>query len=861
MVNLQLFAEGSRINYIDSIVKELSALDQQLIRWGTVLDRPFTADEINKYIESDSERVGQLVRLQSRFLLQMTPTENGRDRNYEIPPFLKDYVNQQISTDEKNQIAQQLASHLNVASAENQWEVLFHTLKSQDRVLLEKILTDPASQGFDSRELEILHHKLLVDFIDLIEPLLAEKGFRRRAFFKLLNLSVQALFLTGEREKALTRCQRYIDPVLGEQETNGLFPDYLQEVILEYVQLLNRTGRNKQAHSYADIAMPRFDNPLNLHLKIAQSGSLIQLDLLKGKAVLLNLKERVDEQFGPDRSDYSSNLARASVTFQLARALYRLDDFNQAEIYFAEASDLYQKMGKPYFNSVCQLNRAWIFLKRNEWEALENIRSLVYNEAKRFGHLFVAAAFDIIEAKHLRFCIRPQEARQTIEAAIAMLGDSAPVYVRQDALVEKIRILLFLNWREAASRTLEKLKQLLGVEQIRIRDKTIGVELRIIYMECQLPYMTIEEEIEGWERIEVGKHDENYAARNLFHLGILQPGFEDRENPVKILTLARTEFEITRALHQSDHQHALVALKQLETQCQHLDYPISETIAASLLRVSLARNHEDNRRLLDEIMQRIENWDTDQSAKYALIAWAKAEKQKRAPDDFMEWEKAPVRDQHRWRLWWEQLFKKQQSGYLIISRKEEVSCDDVPLPSCAALMLLEEQGEVWVQGKRVEQFTKRHQLKKLLAIFMEWYGRPIGKTEIASLLWGESYNPIIHDARIYTTIQRLRNLLGLTDIIRSHEQGYQLGSQIDFMLVRPVRIMGIKNPKNATLIIKAMESFAENNRAWVARSLLQESTGIPEATLKREISKLLSKSVLKREGAGRSIRYCLDVKK
>lgn len=50
----------------------------------------------------------------------------------------------------------------------------------------------------------------------------------------------------------------------------------------------------------------------------------------------------------------------------------------------------------------------------------------------------------------------------------------------------------------------------------------------------------------------------------------------------------------------------------------------------------------------------------------------------------------------------------------------------------------------------------------------------IEKQTICESLWNYSYNPTIHDSRIYKLINKARNLIGISDIIENLRGKYRL---------------------------------------------------------------------------------------
>ncbi len=57
------------------------------------------------------------------------------------------------------------------------------------------------------------------------------------------------------------------------------------------------------------------------------------------------------------------------------------------------------------------------------------------------------------------------------------------------------------------------------------------------------------------------------------------------------------------------------------------------------------------------------------------------------------------------------------------------------------------------------EFKNQQTLQNLLRLFIENPGRIFTKEELIGKIWGEEYNPSVHDNKIYVTIKRLRHLI------------------------------------------------------------------------------------------------------
>lgn len=89
-------------------------------------------------------------------------------------------------------------------------------------------------------------------------------------------------------------------------------------------------------------------------------------------------------------------------------------------------------------------------------------------------------------------------------------------------------------------------------------------------------------------------------------------------------------------------------------------------------------------------------------------------------------------------------------------------------------------------GRKTLSTRGRPILEKLLLCLLRKYDSEISREELVSRIWGETYNPRVHDTRIYTNISRLRTLLKIfvsKEIIQSSEGGYSLPRDLKFAVI------------------------------------------------------------------------------
>jgi len=97
---------------------------------------------------------------------------------------------------------------------------------------------------------------------------------------------------------------------------------------------------------------------------------------------------------------------------------------------------------------------------------------------------------------------------------------------------------------------------------------------------------------------------------------------------------------------------------------------------------------------------------------------------------------------------------------------------DLAFDTRTGLLTSRIKGEVRFEGQFI--------LRDLLRVFLESPGRIFSKEDLAKRVWKDTYNPRVHDNKIYVTIKRLRGLLENDgdDLILRAKNGYFLNPKI-----------------------------------------------------------------------------------
>ncbi len=186
--------------------------------------------------------------------------------------------------------------------------------------------------------------------------------------------------------------------------------------------------------------------------------------------------------------------------------------------------------------------------------------------------------------------------------------------------------------------------------------------------------------------------------------------------------------------------------------------------------------------------------------------------------------------------------------YLVISNnRRDLSLDQSN--SEADLIINQESGEVRYMGQ-VLQLSGQSLLFLLLNNLARAQKQGLSKEEIIKQVWGYSYDPVAHDPLVYINIKRLRDLVP----IEIHAGRYRISPQISWQFVVPAEIEDRKlnlTPRQVSIVNFIQRADDKS----VSRSDIVRLLGISPRTALRELTEMVEKKFLVRQGAGRSARY------
>ena len=296
-------------------------------------------------------------------------------------------------------------------------------------------------------------------------------------------------------------------------------------------------------------------------------------------------------------------------------------------------------------------------------------------------------------------------------------------------------------------------------------------------------------------------------------------------------------------------------IRQFNQVTSHCPEPSSEKVFIKLLEAELTKSTGNIKALLDDAKLELIRFSYQSEIKNFLEYWWNCLYQRENPLKQSFWQKTPFFIKNYFGKFFYEFYKDKTKVYSIRNYQGEYFADHSPSPESADLLLIAETNEVFVKAKARQRMLKKNSLVRLLSQILSLCPDPISKQAITKLVWDEDYDPTIHDSRIYTSIQRLREEIPIKNCILASEGSYRWNPSISFKLVKRTDSVRKRLQRTQSLIVNA---FHEQQKELLSRKDLVDITASSDATIKRELSKLLELGIIKRRGQGRNTKYLLS---
>jgi hypothetical protein len=165
------------------------------------------------------------------------------------------------------------------------------------------------------------------------------------------------------------------------------------------------------------------------------------------------------------------------------------------------------------------------------------------------------------------------------------------------------------------------------------------------------------------------------------------------------------------------------------------------------------------------------------------------------------------------------------------------------------LLFFDERMKRLKVSNKIIDFGTKPLIYSLFVFFLENQGTELSKHDLAVRVWKETYNPPVHDPRIYIALRRMKKILGKAISLESKRFGYVFKVEGPWIWIRGGGQEAIQNERQNWIL-----SYLENNQT-ISRYEVQKSLQISPTLAKKELSVLLKKGFISRMGQARATEY------
>ncbi len=724
-------------------------------------------------------------------------------------------------------------------------EKLFHLLSSGKKEALNETISSLLKQ----QTLNQFSFDKLQNYLNQMNEYSIDGHSWRRLKSNVLNL-------LGRRKEAQVVLEFYVDALLKNRPLSVEAKEYL----FDYIQILNRNLEAKKVVQLVDQLKKDFDHEWEIPLALEEAIAYRSSDALKSRQILDRLNQKQEDTM-------VSVQIRANIFFQMARWFDTQGEGEQADPWYAKAQKCYEEEQNHYLLAVTLLNRAWIAAYHSSWLMFREMKAKLIELERTHSFRYISAGLRILEAMELRLSLDLGRALQKVDEAQRLLGTQAPGVSLFDVQAEKIRILIAMGLRSLARPYLRDLEQLVLLKDLRARRQ----ELDLLNLEMNGELLAAEDLYEkcGLKRRSLKEFPLSLLL-SLLHRDLMKISDLDLLDQSILGRVCRLEYQIRNAVVQGEIGDVWPLIQFMEQELKSISDVNEFSLATKLLECDLHKNENNDTSGVQSRLEQIEldlrRWPAEHEQKAPFEIWLQHLKsnigQSSDPRKDFRWLKLSQGQKDRWQSWIPQRKTKVLTYriYLHDGMQQNMHDTDV-LPEYKkrpGLVVVEHLYECRWKAKSLVAFQGRKNLLRLLALLLENQHSVLGKDQLVGIVWGESYNPIVHDSRVYTSIQRIRELLGTQDVIVAVEgSGYQWNQKYPFMLIKKQELDLVQENRIPSLVLETFLNLSQKGRVWISRGQLVKITQFSEASVKRALSLLVEEKKITRRGSGRAVEYSL----
>lgn len=646
-----------------------------------------------------------------------------------------------------------------------------------------------------------------------------------------------------------------------------------QEILLaECIQYLNRNNQYNEVIEEGQLRLQFFSGLARtlLHIELAVAYTNCKINFSKAEMHLDFADRYLKTQKiinSPDeitsKSDKKTIDTLSLCRFERARIYEKCNRFEEAQDYYTQAIDLFSRINKPHFSSVALLNSCFILFKLQKWPELENRLLETQKLCETYGYEYALSGVFLIQSIQSRYFFNYSDCQRINSRSLYENTETVfPPTVLFDIIEEKILSFFEMGNFTLAKEHLQKLHEL-----IQENPNNSYLSARMTWAQSKLDFYNMDPE--DWRLKYFSNQELHDLSHSNWHYWLISGGSlqEYMLDPLSKYPLGRIrliESQI-QSLKEKTPYNLLSLLNQMEMEFVKLKIPSLESIAVLILKSYLKSSPSQKEEILKLAEEKIMISGFDEFLLKPLKLWLSAAQEGYHPDQDPEWGSCLEGIRWRWQKWFHGLSISESSQSQttlqnssprihIVSNQSKTL--EHTTDSSIDLYIDEGQASVFFMGQEILPLMKSTRLRQLLLLILEHSPKPVSKSKITESIWGENYDPLIHDARIYTNLQRMRKYLGKKNVLISEAHGYKWNPQFKFQISKESWSEAKSRSRVQGLIMRAL--LSEKN-VWWNRSQLVDFVESSEATVKRELSQLLLNGEIIRKGQGRSVKYAASL--
>ena len=744
--------------------------------------------------------------------------------NCVVQPCLIDLVRSAISTPILERYSKMAALELKKIGSKDSLSIFSLALQSKSKELITDIvmIIEPKSfEGLPTNELKIF--ETLFNDLDLF----GSSEVFGNEFARLSRIHLHIRVLAGNRNSALEMGSNLIKRLPAQQ----LWETEILLLIYDIIHWHHRSGNFQEVEPVLGIASNLAAGEMKMLFRLEQAFCFVEKEPQRALQTLDQIIQSVE----------AFPKVAAQVWFQKGRSHFFMNDFDKAALAYQHAGRLYKSLDQIYFFLIAQMNLLWTYLELKNLAAYEAVQQTILDLSQKYGYKYIRAGCLLAAAQVDRTEMQFGRALEKTMEAEKLFPQNAPPKARQDLIFEKILVLSHLGLLEEA----EKHVLLFENKDLQLKARLFG----------NLIESNLEEILDLWK----------FEKNDHYQVLTLQAGGTLAESEMISLKLSKSgrwfilESSLVKSLKNGDLDQVWTLIGQLENLISNIGEMSCERIALGLLQAQLSQG-PDRVKWLSRVEIELKRWGCDERFKNPFRAWLTSVSSGAKITDLPEWKQSRLNDQERWSRWIQSTAEKSTATHIIRTMEHTTDAHKLEATDVSEIkkrykvVLIEELGQVFFKAKEIKEFHRKSVIRQILALILESYPASVSKSQMSLTVWGESYSSDIHDSRIYTSVQRLRDLIGDGSII-AWDGGYKWNPTVTFAFVESNGLGNGSQHKVQTLIVQALQNFKKSGRLWASRSELLEVTGASESTLKREISKLMSQEIILRKGSGPATVY------